>query len=85
MANKYKPTKYPGILSYETKRNGTMYRIRKSVTINGVKTPFDESKFKTLTAAKARLKEIDDLALRNETGILLNRKLTVNDYWEKIC
>ncbi|EGO9358165.1 site-specific integrase [Enterococcus faecalis] len=83
MANKYKPTKYPGILSYETKRNGTMYRIRKSVTINGVKTPFDESKFKTLTAAKARLKEIDDLALRNETGILLNRKLTVNDYWEK--
>lgn len=79
---KYKKTRHLNIYTYETKR-GTFYRIRKTVSINGVKDIIDESSFKTLAAAKARLREIEESIDKSETGYLRSQKLTVSEYYKE--
>lgn len=79
---KYEKTKYPNILTYETK-NGVRYRIRKTISIKGKKDIVDESGFKNISAAKARLREIEDQVDKNEPGYIRNKKLTVSEYYKE--
>lgn len=78
---KYNKTNYPNILTYET-RTGTKYRIRKSYKLNGNRDIIDESGFKTLAHAKARLREIETELDKNEFGYLFNKNTTVSEYYK---
>jgi integrase len=78
----YQKTKYPNILIYETKK-GIRYRIRKNLSIKGTQTIVDESGFKNLASAKARLREIEEQIDKNEAGYIRNKKITVNEYYQE--
>lgn len=80
--SKYTKTKYPNILTYETK-NGTRYRIRKKVYDKGQSTIVDESGFKNLAHAKARLRQIEHEIDTSEVGYIRSKKLTVAEYYEE--
>lgn len=79
---KYKKTKYPNILTYETK-SGTRYRIRKKVRADGLEDVIDESGFKTIAHAKARLREVENNIDKSELGYIRSQKLTVTEYYEE--
>lgn len=78
---KYEKTKYPNILSYETK-SGTRYRIRKKIRHRGQANIIDESGFKNLAHAKARLREIEDQSDKHEYSYIRSKKLTVAEYYK---
>lgn len=79
---KYNKTKYPNILTYET-RSGTRYRIRKRVSSKGQSELVDESGFKTINHAKSRLREIEEQADKNEIDYIRSHKLTVSNYYSE--
>ena len=79
---KYEKTKYPNILTYEIK-SGTRYRIRKKMRASGKEDVIDESGFKTLAHAKARLREIEENIDKSEAGYFRSMKLTVAEYYEE--
>lgn len=80
--SKYQKTKYPNILTYEIK-SGTRYRIRKKIYSNGESSVIDESGFKNLAHAKARLREIEDSVDKSEVGYIRSKKLTVAEYYDE--
>lgn len=79
---KYKKTKYLNILIYEIKA-GTRYRIRKKVRISGKEDIIDESGFKTIAHAKARLREIEESIDKSEIDYIRSHKLTVTEYYKE--
>lgn len=80
---KYIKTDYPNIYTYQTKAGTTKYRIRKKISFRGSSTIIDESKFKTLAHAKARLRQIEEQADKSEPGYIRNHKLTVEEYYKE--
>ena len=80
---KYVKTDYPNIYTYKTKAGTTKYRIRKKISFRGSSTVIDESKFKTLAHAKARLRQIEEQADKSEPGYIRNHKLTVEEYYKE--
>ena len=79
---KYEKTKYPNILTYEVK-SGTRYRIRKKVYFKGESNVIDESGFKNLAHARARLREIEENVDKSEIGYIRSKKLTVAEYYDE--
>lgn len=79
---KYEKTKYPNILTYEVK-SGTRYRIRKKLRMPGKEDVVDESGFKTLAHAKARLRELEEAIDKSEMGYIRSQKLTVEEYYKE--
>lgn len=79
---KYEKTRYPNILTYEVK-TGTRYRIRKKIRVSGKENIIDESGFKTIAHAKARLREIEENIDKSEVGYIRSQKLTVSEYYEE--
>lgn len=79
---KYKKTKYPNILTYQVK-SGTRYRIRKKVSTQGISNIVDESGFKTIAHAKARLRDLEDRLDKSEVGYIRSHKLTVEEYYKE--
>ena len=77
---KYEKTKYPNILTYLTK-SGIRYRIRKSYRVDGQKEIVDESGFKTIAHAKARLREVENKIDQSEHAYLQKKNTTVEEYY----
>ncbi|MDR0921734.1 MAG: site-specific integrase [Lactobacillales bacterium] len=80
---KYVRTKHPNISTYQT-RQGKRYRIRKKYYVHSKPKIFDESGKRTIDEAKARLREIEDYIDKNNVGYFQAKKLTINEYYEKM-
>ena len=75
-------TNYPNIYKYETKK-GTRYQVRRAYVINGVPGEFDKSGFKTIMAARAKLREIEEFIEKEEFGMISNPNITLDEYYQK--
>ena len=75
-------TNYPNIYKYETKK-GTRYQVRRAYVINGVPGEFDKSGFKTMTAARAKLREIEEFIENEEFGMISSPNISLDEYYQK--
>ena len=75
-------TNYPNIYKYETKK-GTRYQVRRAYVINCVPGEFDKSGFKTMIAARAKLREIEEFIEKEEFGMISNPNITLDEYYQK--
>lgn len=78
---KYENTKYPNIYSYEIKK-GKRYRIRRAYFLNGKKKEVDESGFKTLPEARARLAKVEEKLDKEDMGYFTKKNMTCDEYYE---
>lgn len=83
MAYKYINTKYPGIFEYFTKTGNKYYRVRFSITNDGLSEEISKQGFKKISEARAFKQEIEQLSNTNNFELFKERKRTLKEHWEE--
>lgn len=76
---KYIKTKYPNIFTYQTSQ-GKFYYVRRSFIFQNKKKEITKSGLKTLPEARIVLADMDKRI--EEQTIVINKNITVADYWK---